>query len=160
MRVLKTLLVLLFVTCYAGAYAQCVDSTIFPVDHPNCLPDFEPVCGCDGETYHNWCYAKLKGGLFNNAWQDGPCGTLATHHYPNPYTGQGLFYLEVINKYEDDINVEIKDMNGMLYLSDHYSGLTALQTPYNFSGFPRGLYFIFIYNSSEFEVRKLMVMPP
>ena len=157
---MRSLLFILTMMLSASGYAQCVDSTIFPVANPICDPIFEPVCGCDGETYHNWCYAKRKGGLTDNAWELGPCGTLATYHYPNPYNGRDLFYLEVINRYEDDINIEIKDMNGMLYLIDHFSGLTALQQSYNFSGFPRGLYFIFIYNSSEFQVRKLMVMKP
>ena len=160
MRMSQLPVLFFVILCSLTGYSQCVDTTIFPVDNPLCHPDFEPVCGCDGTTYHNSCFALLKGGLFQNAWQFGPCGTIAVNHYPNPYDGLSQFYIEVINRYEDDINIEIKDMNGLLYLQDHYSGLSELQVVYNFSGFPRGLYFLFVYNSTEFEVRKLMIWTP
>ena len=35
-----------------------------------CIEIYEPVCGCDGITYSNTCYAKRAGLV---SWKDGEC---------------------------------------------------------------------------------------
>jgi hypothetical protein len=35
-----------------------------------CLEIYEPVCGCDGFTYSNTCYATISGVL---SWTEGEC---------------------------------------------------------------------------------------
>ena len=154
----SSILILIIVVSFGqtrSGWSQCIDSTVFTVQNPICQPTFEPVCGCDGITYNNDCYAMLQGGVLT--WQPGPCGSIAANHYPDPSSGLHPFYVQVVNRYEDDINIEVKDLNGMIYFQDHYSMLTELQVTYDLSGFPRGLYFMFIYNNSEFIVRKFMV---
>ena len=37
-----------------------------------CIEVYEPVCGCDGVTYPNLCYASNIGGV--NSFIDGACG--------------------------------------------------------------------------------------
>ena len=138
--------------------AQCIDTNYFVPPLPICLSLFEPVCGCDGVTYKNYDCAWQEAGVLS--YQFGPCGTLASNHYPNPVVGSELLYIQVLNKYEDDINIEIKNLSGTLYKFEHYSRQTFLTDEYNLSGYPRGLYFMFIYNSTEFQVRKFMVWEP
>ena len=35
-----------------------------------CIEIYEPVCGCDGFTYSNTCYATISGVL---SWTEGEC---------------------------------------------------------------------------------------
>ncbi len=49
---------------------NCVDSSLM---NPNagCFDIYVPVCGCDGVTYSNSCYALIFGGV--TSFTDGPC---------------------------------------------------------------------------------------
>ena len=155
--VLRAIVFIVFGSSVSSS-AQCIDTNYFVPPIPICLSLFEPVCGCDGVTYKNYDCAWQEAGVLS--YQFGPCGTLAANHYPDPVVGTMPLRIQVLNKYEDDINIEIKNLNGTLYKVDHYSGLTDLEVQYNLSGYPRGLYFLFIYNSTEFQIRKFMVWEP
>ena len=49
---------------------NCIDSTL--IDSTSaCFEVYEPVCGCDGETYSNSCYATTYGGV--TSYTNGEC---------------------------------------------------------------------------------------
>ncbi len=48
----------------------CVEDTAVDMDIA-CFGIFEPVCGCNGETYDNACIAEYKHGVLQ--WSPGPC---------------------------------------------------------------------------------------
>ena len=54
--------------CHA---CTCVDSTLIDPE-ALCIMVFAPVCGCDGVTYSNDCFATVEGGV--TSWVDGECG--------------------------------------------------------------------------------------
>ena len=49
---------------------MCVDETLINLD-TTCIAVFEPVCGCDGNTYSNSCEALNWYGVL--AYEDGSC---------------------------------------------------------------------------------------
>lgn len=65
------LFILFISSCLNLANAQnCVDSTLINPDGI-CFDVYMPVCGCNGVTYSNSCYAEIVGGV--TEYTEGPC---------------------------------------------------------------------------------------
>jgi hypothetical protein len=48
----------------------CIDPSKIDSDAA-CIEIYEPVCGCDGMTYDNSCFAEISGVM---SWTEGVCG--------------------------------------------------------------------------------------
>ncbi|MDF2156646.1 Kazal-type serine protease inhibitor domain-containing protein [Algoriphagus sp. CAU 1675] len=68
-------LVLIFMIAFLGFSCQdepannCFDKDLIDFS-TGCAAVYDPVCGCDGQTYYNACYAKSSG---LKSWGQGEC---------------------------------------------------------------------------------------
>ena len=72
MKNIFTLLIGTLIFFNSNAQITCVDSSLIDPT-AFCFTLINEVCGCDGVTYDNECYAEVVGG--NTSWTSGPCSS-------------------------------------------------------------------------------------
>jgi hypothetical protein len=120
-----------------------------------CYEIFEPVCGCDGVTYNNDCYARTYGGVLY--WTEGSCTTgiqqinkSTLRIYPNP--AENLLTIE--NPESEVFSVQLYELSGKLILQFNlYSSHTI-----DISYINQGIYLLYLINNDGDQyVEKLLI---
>lgn len=134
--------------------AQCIDTLNSPTNAA-CPPDFLPICGCNGVTYHNSCFADREQVL---NYYDRPCEQIAMAIWPNPATF--ILDVSIFTKYDADVNLYIFDRNGTInyYQFIPYVSNTQLTIPV--FGFKRGLYIIMAESNGVTKLLKFIKWDP
>ena len=68
-----SLLILVIVSCSKDKEnnnENCIDESLIDITSV-CIEIYDPVCGCDGKTYPNYCYASTFSGV--KSFTEGPC---------------------------------------------------------------------------------------
>lgn len=133
------------------ANAQCKDTLNFPNYQPPCYFDFIPVCGCDGVTYRNSCFADYATVL---QYQNEPCEQVAMYIYPNPATY--ILYATVVTKYDADVNLYIFDRNGLVQYYKYLPNVSSEQVYVPLSGLQQGLYIIMAESNGVTKLLKFL----
>ncbi len=147
----RTLLVFGLLLSALFSSAQCLDTLNFPNYQPPCFPDFLPVCGCDGVTYRNACYAEYATVL---QYGEGPCENIVIDFYPNPVT----YWLNttIVTKYESNVNLYIFDRNGNVYYYDYLTSVTNRTLTIPVNGFEQGLYIMMAEANGDVQLSKFI----
>ncbi|MCO6494945.1 MAG: T9SS type A sorting domain-containing protein [Bacteroidetes bacterium] len=125
-------------------WPECVDITrVQPLYQCN-QEAFDPICGCDGNTYRNLCTAYNNYGI--NYWSGGVCQGFFLDFYPDPITNLDPMNLNI--QFEDNVvsslNVRVIDYFGHLVYQQLYNGVNKIQTQIDLNLVKQGMYIIIV----------------
>lgn len=149
----RLLLGILFVLCfgfYSEVKSQCVDSTRIQYG-AYCDPRWEPVCGCNGYTYRNDCFARNAG---LTTWNYTICDPLDFDFNPNPPVD--YITVDAWMQVPGTMYVQVVDRFGKIYYNSAFQGTDHYIFQIDFSGYPEGIYYLHCYSDSGSRVKKVL----
>ena len=160
---MKTIFCFILLLFPVFLFAQCTDSLVQPNPYAHCIPDYDPVCACDGKTYRNYCAAEQWGAILPGNYVDGPCSDFDIDFSPNPVQGAPSS-LYIYMKHSGSVSLQIYSAFGRLILEQTFSnssntpGKISEANPYylNMRDFQKGIYILLVSLGGDKKTRKII----
>jgi len=149
------------------SHAQCEDPYRIPDEFHIIATEYEPVCGCDGQTYRNSDAAYWWGAI--NDWTSNTvCGNFDIDLYPTIITSGSTVppHLRIYMKYSGTASMAIYDYFGRFMLEKLFNASAGEMVipeadPYDIQeaqDFRRGIYILVVSVGGDRLSRKFMVV--
>ena len=148
---MKNFITIILICLASTALSQCLDTLRFVDPAPGCPLDFIPICGCNGVTYRNSCFAEAATVI---QYSDGPCEQVAVSFYPNPVTN--WLFTTLVTKFESDVQLYIYDRNGNIYYNRYLRNVTYEYLTIPVNDFDDGLYVLVVQSGGELVFEKFI----
>jgi hypothetical protein len=164
-NILQHTFIILFLCCTfsvnnlnAQFVNTCVDS--FSIQSTSSCPGlFDPICGCNGITYRNFCFATNNG---VKAYTAGPCENFAIDITPNVLTEVQTKYILRVNLYMKQpqvANYFIYDVYGNIKYQSFTLNQAIQELNVDLGKLRVGLYYFVLYVPGFSTYKKFLIVP-